>query len=261
MVPWVVCLQDVPVNRNGKVDKNQLLAMLLRRRLEQQRHVSSVTGTTRTEDRVKTIWQRALGAVDLGDIGPETNFFSLGAASLDVSAATMMMREAFQVPLLVQKLYKSPVLRDLARQIDQEAKGLGELRWDESKRQWLRDADMAEQLDIPKDTPIDWTAKNEGRVFVTGVTGFVGALFLRALVELPFVQTVRCLVRAKTATQGKQRILDNLSKYGLLHGLQEQLVSKVVPVMGDLSHPTLGLEDDAYSELAAWASVIFHLGA
>lgn len=261
MVPQVTCLDKMPINRNGKVDRKQLESILLRRRLEYDTGLNA-SGLSPTEKKVRSIWQRALGAIIPDDIGSDTSFFLLGATSLDVSAATLMIRQAFKIPFPVQNLYESPILRELSQEIDQEVKGLGKLSVDEAKHQWLKDVDMIEQLQIiPQDSPIDWTADGEGKVFITGATGFIGAFFLKLLTNLPFVQSVRCLVRATTLDQGKQRIFDNMSKYNLLEDLGEHQKSKIVPIIGDLSHPILNLGAESYAELAGWASVIYHIGA
>ncbi|KAL1873440.1 hypothetical protein VTK73DRAFT_985 [Phialemonium thermophilum] len=270
MVPQVVCLDSMPVNRNGKIDRAKLRDELLRRRREEPVANNSNNGISKlseTEAEIKRIWQQVfLLAFGHDDISPDTDFFSYGASSLDVSVITMRIRQVFQVPFLVQHVYENPKLKDMAAEVDRERRGNGDgLDIEELKRAWLTDAGMVDQLDIQQHgsslPPVDWTANGEGNVFLTGATGFVGAFFLRALLEQPFVRSVWCLVRAKTSDHAKKRILDNMTKYGLLDALSPTSLSKMKPLAGDLSRELLGLDDGVYAELARSISVIFHLGA
>ncbi|KAE8155307.1 hypothetical protein BDV25DRAFT_135054 [Aspergillus avenaceus] len=100
----------------------------------------------------------------------------------------------------------------------------------------------------------DWTADNEGRVFLTGATGFMGAFLLSELIGLPQVKSIACLVRANSAEIGLSRIKQALAKYELPIDLK----SKVLAIPGDVAKENLGLGVDTYARLAQWASAIFH---
>ncbi|EEQ34967.1 Fum1p [Microsporum canis CBS 113480] len=104
---------------------------------------------------------------------------------------------------------------------------------------------------------IDWKCESEGRVFLTGATGFVGAFLLASLLDQPYVRKVACLVRASNEDDGMERIRKALEK----HGIQRELDGRLLVVLGDLSSPNLGLEQQRFDELSEWASVVFHLGA
>ncbi|KAM5494833.1 Type I Iterative PKS [Microsporum audouinii] len=104
---------------------------------------------------------------------------------------------------------------------------------------------------------IDWKCESEGRVFLTGATGFVGAFLLASLLDQPYVRKVACLVRASNEDDGRERIRKALEKYGM----QIELDARLLVVLGDLSSPNLGMEQQRFDELSEWASVVFHLGA
>ncbi|EFQ96902.1 fatty acid synthase S-acetyltransferase [Nannizzia gypsea CBS 118893] len=104
---------------------------------------------------------------------------------------------------------------------------------------------------------IDWKGESEGRVFLTGATGFVGASMLASLLDQSYVKTVACLVRAKDEDAGRERIEETLKKYGI----QRELGERLIAVPGDLCSPTLGLDKRRFEELSGWASVVFHLAA
>ncbi|KAF5379552.1 hypothetical protein D9757_009279 [Collybiopsis confluens] len=225
MVPQVVSLASLPVNRNGKTDRKELEKLLLKAH----------------------------------DITPDSNFFLLGATSLNVASLTILAREVLGVSLSARAVYERPTLEQLASHIDRVIGGdvLNDI--EKSKQQWQSDARLAEALVLPDGHCPDWTSEGEGRIFLTGATGFVAAHLLHQLLLLPAVQGIKCLVRAKSPEHGSQRILENLIKYGIQ--VSEYQSSKIIPVLGDLSHPTFGLKDHAFEDLGRWTSIIFHLGA
>lgn len=104
---------------------------------------------------------------------------------------------------------------------------------------------------------IDWKCESEGRIFLTGATGFIGAWMLASLLERPDVKIVACLVRARDENTGLQRIKEAFKKYGIEWKCDEKLA--VIP--GDISKPKLGLEGAKFDELSAWTSAVFHFAA
>ncbi|KAM5467173.1 Type I Iterative PKS [Microsporum ferrugineum] len=130
---------------------------------------------------------------------------------------------------------------------------------DEVSEQGIFEADLQlgrKVRPLPGPT-IDWKCESEGRVFLTGATGFVGAFLLASLLDQPYVRRVACLVRASNEDNGRERIRKALEK----HGIQRELDGRLLVVLGDLSSPNLGLEQQRFDELSEWASVVFHLGA
>ncbi|EFE44178.1 polyketide synthase, putative [Trichophyton verrucosum HKI 0517] len=104
---------------------------------------------------------------------------------------------------------------------------------------------------------IDWKCESEGRIFLTGATGFIGAWMLASLLGRPDVKIVACLVRARDENTGLQRIKETFKKYGIEWKCDEKLA--VIP--GDISKPKLGLEGAKFDELSAWTSAVFHFAA
>jgi thioester reductase-like protein len=68
-----------------------------------------------------------------------------------------------------------------------------------------------------------------------------------------------CLVRAKDKEQAFERVADNLRNYGLDH--DDYLGDRIVPLLGDLAEPLLGLDADEFDRLAETVDVIYHNGA
>jgi polyketide synthase 12 len=93
-------------------------------------------------------------------------------------------------------------------------------------------------------------------VFVTGATGFVGAFLVHELLEADVV--VYCLVRADNAGQAMQRLVTTLDRYGIW---EEHYAPLLNPVVGDLSRPLFGLDEEAFDQLADQVDAICHSGA
>jgi polyketide synthase 12 len=93
-------------------------------------------------------------------------------------------------------------------------------------------------------------------VFVTGATGFVGAFLLHELLESGVV--AYCLVRADDAGQAMQRLVTALGSYGLW---KEEYAPLLNPVVGDLTQPLFGLDEETFDQLADQVDAICHSGA
>ena len=106
----------------------------------------------------------------------------------------------------------------------------------------------------PKDAA-SWSAPE--RVLLTGATGFLGSFVLLELLRLTRTD-VYCLVRAADAEEGARKLRKALEAYGLWDG---ELSSRIVPVVGDLSEPLLGLGPERFEELAGEIDVVYHSGA
>ena len=74
---------------------------------------------------------------------------------------------------------------------------------------------------------------------MTGATGFVGAFLLRELLDQTSAK-VHCLVRASTGIDGHQRLKQHLKVHKVW---QDSYEDRVLPVLGDLSQPLLGIPE------------------
>jgi thioester reductase-like protein len=93
-------------------------------------------------------------------------------------------------------------------------------------------------------------------VLLTGATGFLGAFLLHELLEQTQAN-VYCLVRADNAPAARQRLQTNLEFYSLWHPDRS---SRIIPVVGDLSQPLLGLSSEQFQTLAETIDAIYHNG-
>ena len=101
------------------------------------------------------------------------------------------------------------------------------------------------------------TAPRPKRVLLTGATGFLGSFLLSELLRHTRTD-VYCLVRAPDAEEGGKRLRRALEAYSLW---DEELSSRIIPVVGDLSEPLLGLGPKRFEELAGNIDAVYHNGA
>lgn len=94
-------------------------------------------------------------------------------------------------------------------------------------------------------------------IFLTGATGFLGAFLLQELL-LKTQATIYCLVRSTDSDLGKMRIQKNLENYGIW---DENLSFRIIPVIGDLAQPLLGLSSVEFQNMSSLIDVIYHNAA
>ena len=95
------------------------------------------------------------------------------------------------------------------------------------------------------------------RILVTGATGFLGAFLVYELLQQTEAK-IYCLVRAEKSESAQHKLQSCLQSYLLW---QESFSSRIIPVVGDLSQPLLGLSEPQFQTLASEIDIIYHNGA
>jgi amino acid adenylation domain-containing protein/thioester reductase-like protein/non-ribosomal peptide synthase protein (TIGR01720 family) len=95
------------------------------------------------------------------------------------------------------------------------------------------------------------------KIFLTGATGFLGAFLLDELLQHTSAD-IYCLVRAENIESTRDRLQRNLESYLIWN---PSLSDRIIPVVGDLSQPLLGLSQEQFDLLANEIDVIYHNGA
>jgi thioester reductase-like protein len=108
----------------------------------------------------------------------------------------------------------------------------------------------------PSSQSFKFTA-NLDNVFLTGGTGFLGAFIIRELLHETNAD-IYCLVRASHQEEGKQKLKQNLQRYFVW---EEEYSPRIIPVLGDLSKPRLGISSEGFEMLAANLDAIYHSAA
>jgi thioester reductase-like protein len=108
----------------------------------------------------------------------------------------------------------------------------------------------------PESLPVEGPTE-PAHIFLTGATGFLGAFLLHELLQQTEA-TIYCLVRCANVEEGRRRIDRNLAAH--LPGSDHHR-GRIIPVVGDLSHPLLGLSPEQFEVLASQIDTIYHNGA
>src|SRR5690606_22625517 len=104
------------------------------------------------------------------------------------------------------ELYNNPILKELAQLIELKQKNINSTLGD-NIIEILRSDGNIELPEFEKEfSCVNWLSKSEGRIFLTGGTGFLGAFFLNDLCKEKNIQEIYCLVRAKNIQDGLDKI-------------------------------------------------------
>ena len=255
MIPQLELINRMPLNGNGKVDRSMLTE------LYSQRWDDSCLDETHDKPQGERSMLEHLWADILPTPRPvyedEDDFFDLGGTSLQASLLISQIRRTLGLELSVLTLYDNSSLGSLTSVVRERGHGQRGSTRNETEI-WVADTKIADDLPCPSSEVVDWCRDTEGRVFLTGGTGFLGAFMLVDLLRMPRVHQIGCLVRAADATSGLQRLRVAMSKYNLWEELFEH---KLLILPGRLEDEYLGLGPERFEEIANWASVVFHLGA
>ncbi|KAJ5303852.1 uncharacterized protein N7443_003512 [Penicillium atrosanguineum] len=252
MVPQIELIPQMPLNSHTKVDRK----LLTRLYCDRWNHFRSNSLTGNTQEKLASLWTDILGLQSLPG-KDKADFFHLGATSLQASLLISQIRKTFNADISLLTLYDHPKIDELAATIENSREhSLGTTRNEQAL--WIQDTKIADDLVSPSAPVIDWRRDTEGRVFLTGATGFVGSFMLADLLKMREVHQVGCLVRAESPQVGLNRIKLAMAKYGLW---EERFSDKILILCGSLEDIYLGLGYERFHEIASWSSIIFHLGA
>jgi amino acid adenylation domain-containing protein len=116
MIPaFLFRLDALPLNPNGKVDRQALLEMIPRR---QQRNSAFIAPESETEKQIAAVLQGVLG---IERVSVDDNFFDLGANSLRLARAHNQLQSVFGAQLKIVALFQNPTIKMLARFLNNQS--------------------------------------------------------------------------------------------------------------------------------------------
>ncbi len=116
MIPsYFVFLEKLPLNPNGKVDRQELPLPGI------ETAGTYTAPRSELEDRLAGIWSGILG-IDRGRIGIDDNFFELGGHSLKAAELTARVHQELHVEIGLKEIFRISTIRELARYISREGK-------------------------------------------------------------------------------------------------------------------------------------------
>jgi amino acid adenylation domain-containing protein/thioester reductase-like protein len=259
MIPaYFVPLERMPLTRAGEVDRAALA-------LPAARPAARADGTRARPPRVLAaplqagmshLWAEVLR---VPQVSLDDDFFRLGgnsllAAEMLARARVMFGLDAQQVRPLTRHLLREPTLQSFAAAI-QDARA-GTLISDnaDTRIDFSREAALDVPIRCDAGPPPAW--RQPADILLTGATGFFGVHLLRELLASTGAR-VHCLVRARSAEHGRERIAQAAERWEIGH----LPLDRIVVLPGDLAQPDLGLPQATFEELARTVDVIHHAGA
>ena len=251
MVPSAFMFLDtLPLTPSGKVDRRALPTPSQSRPALKE---DLVLPRTQIEESLSEIWSQVLS---IKPIGVYDNFFDLGGNSLLAIQVIFKAREFFQIEIPIVALFDTQTIASLAEFINAAISSKMAATSDDSTISDLEaDATLAPTINL-SNLPIEIKTEPDN-IFITGVTGFLGAFLLYELLEQTQAN-IYCLVQATDTETGKQKIQSNLEKYLLWN---EKTSSRIIPITGDLSESLLGISEEQFLKLARKIDVIYHNAA
>ncbi len=251
MIPSAFVVMDtLPLTPNGKVDRRALPDPNRFRPILPEDFVAP---QSLIEKQLAQIWTQVL---EIEPIGRNDNFFELGGHSLLTVQMISQVKETFQLDVPLLNLFQAPTIAGLAQAIDDALNSSSTTITRYTSVTDLQD-EVALDPAICSTTPTLALITEPQRILLTGATGFIGAFLLHELLQQTKA-SIYCLVRASSLESARQKIYSNLEHYLLWN---PQLSSRIVPLIGDLSLPFLGLAKQQFQKLAEEVDLIYHNGA
>ncbi|MGJ5672511.1 MAG: non-ribosomal peptide synthase/polyketide synthase [Nostochopsis sp.] len=245
-----VSLESLPLTPNGKVDRK---ALPVPDTDNTHLAVNFVAPRTPVEKVLAEIWANVL---HLEQVGVLDNFFDLGGHSLTTIRVMSQVNETFQMKLPLRHLFTAPTVAELAQTIESTSGVNSTVTANEITTLNLQAEVVLDQTINPLNL-VYQPVSEPAAILLTGATGFVGAFLLAELLQQTQAD-IYCLVRAANLSAGKQRLEETLKAYLLW---EESCNSRIIPVLGDLSQPLLGLGDEQFNLMALKIDSIYHNGA
>lgn len=245
-----ILLKTLPLTPNGKIDRRALPAP---DQVRPELKASYVAPSSPLETKLAEIWGQLLR---LEQVGIHDNFFELGGHSLLITQLLVRVRDTFQVDISLRSLFDLPTISNIAEKIQKL-----QLAAPDANVSEVQASDLKAEAVLDPNIQPNGIAYNPSAppiaIFLTGATGFLGAFLLYELLAQTQAD-IYCLVRSSSAELGKQKLQKRLQSYLLW---DESFSTRIIPVIGDLSQPLLGLSEQQFQMFASQLDVIYHNGA
>ncbi|KAA2221404.1 non-ribosomal peptide synthetase family protein [Chryseobacterium sediminis] len=255
MIPaQIVFIDKIPLTANGKTDTQSLKELADK---EAKELISFESPTNETERIVVDVWSSAL---ERSVINITDNFFDIGGNSLLVAAVAVALQRKLDVKVYLRDIYQFPVLQELSEVLIARSR---------ETREAVPVEDVEPYVALQKDVYLapgtvfaggfdPKQVENPNTIFLTGVTGFVGIHLLQELLDTTNAE-IYCLVRAQDQFHAMEKIERCFKQYHIPQ--KEEQKSRIIPVVGDLALPALGLSEEIFTKLAKQTDLIYHSGS
>lgn len=242
MIPSAfVFLEELPLTLNGKIDR-RALPIPQWTCMEQGLYIAPRNSK---EIQLAELWSQLLG-VEQPSI--HDNFYELGGHSLLAIQLVHRVSEIFQIELPLERFLEMPTIAGMAQNIHMLCGTDADRSTQKIETEIELDSAIYPEHILTEPIP---------EIFLTGATGNLGAYLLYELLQRTRAD-IHCLVRASSVEEARSKLQNVLKRYGLW---SDSLGARVIPVLGDLSQPYLGIKPEQFSRLAEKIDLIYHCGA
>jgi len=98
-------------------------------------------------------------------------------------------------------------------------------------------------------------------IFITGATGFIGSYVVAGLLQRHADTRLSLLVRAKSQRDAERRLWKALQLHMGFDEFEAGLRDRCTLLLGDITEPKVGLDDDAWRSLAHTTDSVIHVAA
>jgi amino acid adenylation domain-containing protein/thioester reductase-like protein len=234
----IVVLDTLPLNRNGKVDRKALSALIAAEAARQAGPGDQIEPPANPmEELICSAWCEVLGRDQVSVVTP---FSEYGGTSLIANRLAVEVSERLGRTVPPKDLLVASTVRAQAERLTDGAED-----------------NTAEMAYIKHD--LGW--RPPLTLLLTGATGFVGAHIFAELLMYSNVSLI-CVVRCADPVDGAKRLTGALEQYGL-RSIGEQLPAalesgRVEVIPGDLESELLGLSESQYDTIGSTVSGIIN---
>lgn len=231
----------IPLNENGKVDKNRLRELCINETYDSKKLSFDI--------RNKLLYEIYSKTLDHNNFNSTDDFFDLGGDSIKLAKLFSEISTKLHKDISIQQFLTHPCFQNLQRLFERNKKKNTASVNDKfilKLNKFFNEFHHVKSQTPTNDTSLPKT------FLITGATGFLG-LFLTSTLACNNNTLIYCLVRAKNKKMATDRLIKKFKEYGLHYP-----VDKIIVVKGDLSRTNLGLSKGNYLKLASSVDKIIH---